>query len=298
MPFSNMVDPEQGRWDPWRRTTPGPGYSEIPDIPGLGAPPGAGATSMEEYIQELMTPRRHRTEISAGPYQYIGPSREASIHPEDFALAQKMMDWQQQQARVAEDEETRKWVRDLVRPPRGESTIQMGYSGPGGGGEGPPPRPVVDETRPAEEQGPYSPQQMALLESFGIKTDPALSAPGQELAEKRIAAQKDMYAGRQTDPRAQETQLLQARMKALEQLSVNQSNPEMVKMLEDQIRRIDVLLAGDAANRDVSGAGGAIATADDYARQRWGVEPQPPQPQPETEEEERRRWWFPMPRTR
>ena len=144
-----------------------PGFSEQPpprrgvtefDTTGLGPDPSAEYTgsSMEDFYEYLLTPRHQREFSGKGAISHFGPSRYASVAPEDAAMAEFLMKQMEAEENLKtgkafnESELARRKAADEILMPqgRGGGMMSMGGGEPiqvGRGMEPPPALPPMDE---------------------------------------------------------------------------------------------------------------------------------------------------------
>jgi hypothetical protein len=112
------------------------------DLSGLGPDAGDEYTgdSMEDFYDYLLTPRNQRQRSQHGAMTHYGPSRFASVNPEDAAMAQMVMqlmegeDVREFNQTTRESDMARRAAADEMMMPQGRGGGQMTFTG--GAGEG------------------------------------------------------------------------------------------------------------------------------------------------------------------
>jgi hypothetical protein len=112
------------------------------DLSGLGPDAGDEYTgdSMEDFYDYLLTPRNQRERSQHGAITHYGPSRFASVNPEDAAMAQMVMqlmegeDVREFNQTNRESDMARRAAADEMMMPQGRGGGQMTFTG--GAGEG------------------------------------------------------------------------------------------------------------------------------------------------------------------
>ena len=152
------------------------------DMGGMGPDPTEEYTgdSMEDFYQYLLTPRHHKSWGGSGAIRHFGPSRTASVRPEDAAMAdlimQQMMKDQEREytADVYESDLARRAAADELMMPegRGGGVIQPahGYTNLAGGSGAPIQVGGGLPEGPQGSRGPLSREDEYVLQAGGVET--------------------------------------------------------------------------------------------------------------------------------
>jgi hypothetical protein len=126
---------------------------------------------LDWLLSELMTPRHSRVQSHAGPYSYYGPSREATVSPENLAIANTVMAMQAQLDQNRDLEERRRLALEVMG---GEGT-GGGYIGLGEGWEdkdtGASREGMVGAVMPSRRKGEVTATDAAALGDPRYRTD-------------------------------------------------------------------------------------------------------------------------------
>jgi len=127
--------------------------------------------SMEDFYQYLLTPRHHKSWGGSGAIRHFGPSRNASVRPQDAAMADLIMQ------QMAKDEERKykaeAYESDLGRRQAADSL--MAGRGEGAGGT----MSFGGQTATIAPKAPLTPEQRMTVQAGGYEPDPVLVAESQ-----------------------------------------------------------------------------------------------------------------------
>lgn len=129
----------------------------------------------EDVYDYLMTPRYGREFTQAGPYQHYGPSRYATIPPENRAMAETIMD-RMQKERMGEEDQRR----------MAEARSIMTGRAPGTGGE----ITLGGRTETIAPKGPLTPEEQVGAMAGGMPVQPLIEAQAKKA---QTAAKENQY---------------------------------------------------------------------------------------------------------
>lgn len=154
----------------------------MPSDYGLGFDPAAeyGGGGIEEFYDYLMTPRHHQQWSGGGAIRHYGPSRYASVRPEDAAMAElllKQMDMESaleyNKSLRSSDLARRKAADEMMMPPpQGSGSVTFT-----GGAGGPSAETRFGTRGPGWEQGSAAPQTLPIGGAEGAPPAPDFEDP-------------------------------------------------------------------------------------------------------------------------
>lgn len=148
---------------------------DIPSTPGGWAPPQRGeGVDQADYIRQLIsaytTPRRRQTTTRFDGGMHFGPSREASVMPEDMETAANLMSLLQSMNAERDLEEQRALAMKVLKQPQGDPGNYIEFKG----GRRQPGNGPFDRARGGRRTGPPVGEMVSSRDEFEYPE----SAPG------------------------------------------------------------------------------------------------------------------------